>query len=107
MRDYAKISHQCWTGELGRLLRQCALPTRYLALYFLTSPHSNMLRNIRFCEYDFLTKYLWVLEMAKFELGEPLKPQDRKIKGVHNIYSFLPFLPFLNAFFERYRHSFC
>ena len=54
MRDYAKVSPKFWTGETGREIRRLdkeggsqgaskGVEGALVALYLMTSPHSNML----------------------------------------------------------------
>ncbi|ENO4828451.1 DNA-binding protein, partial [Escherichia coli] len=43
MRNYATISPQFWLGETGRKLRKSGPECMVVALYMMTSPHSNML----------------------------------------------------------------
>ncbi len=43
MRNYATISPQFWLGDTGRKLRKSGPECMVVALYMMTSPHSNML----------------------------------------------------------------
>ena len=43
MRNYATISPQFWLGDTGRKLRKSGPESMVVALYMMTSPHSNML----------------------------------------------------------------
>lgn len=135
MREYARISPRFWMGETGRLIRTKGPEAQLLALYLLTSPHSNMiglywcpvtymahetglsmqgaskalqsLVDIGFCHYDSASEVVWVVEMARYQVGEKLSEKDKQAKGVQNAYDDLPKNPFLRAFFEHYGEPFC
>lgn len=134
MRDYSKVSPQFWIGTTGKALRAAGQPAQLVALYLLTNPHANMLglyylpkmfishetgmtiegaskalaRTIeaQFCSYDTETEVIWVHEMAAYQIGDRLLPEDRRCKGVQNEYDVLPENPFLPAFFARYADAF-
>lgn len=135
MREYAKVSPRFWIGETGREIRACGMDAQLVALYLLTSPHSNMiglywaplqyiahetglpierarkalarLSIASFCEYDEATEVVWVLEMARFQIADRLGEKDKQTKGVQNAYDEVPSNPFLAPFFERYAEAFC
>jgi hypothetical protein len=135
MREYARISPRFWMGQTGRSIREKGANAQLLALYLLTSPHSNMiglywcpaaymshetglssdgalkalrsLVEIGFCEYDEASEVVWVVEMAKYQVGERLSEKDKQAKGVQNTYDDLPKNPYLQPFFERYGEAFC
>jgi hypothetical protein len=134
MRDYARLSPRFWIGETGRQIRSGGIESQLVALYLLSSPHSNMiglywppvtyiahetgipiegankalasLCESGFCQYDQQTEVVWVREMARFQVADRLKPKDKQIVGVQNAYNDVPANPFLAAFFERYREAF-
>lgn len=135
MREYARISPRFWMGETGRLIRGKGPEPQLLALYLLTSPHSNMiglywcpvtymahetgmtmqgaskalqsLVDLGFCHYDAASEVVWVIEMARYQVGERLSEKDKQTKGVQNAYDDLPKNAFLPAFFLRYKDAFC
>lgn len=135
MREYARISPRFWMGETGREIRKQGVNAQLLALYLLTSPHSNMiglywcpvtymahetglssdgalkalqrLVDINFCAYDESSEVIWVFEMARYQIGDQLSPKDKQSKGVQNTYDDLPKNPFLEKFFLRYSSAFC
>jgi hypothetical protein len=43
MRDYARVSPQFWIGSTGKAIRKRGMECQMVALYLMTSPHSNML----------------------------------------------------------------
>jgi hypothetical protein len=109
MRDYGKVSPSFWTGETGRMLRGDA-NSQIVALYLMTSSHSNMigvfhcpliyishdvgiplegaskalqrLSEVGFCEYDSPSEVVFVLRMASFQIGDSLKADDNRVKGL-------------------------
>lgn len=110
MRPYSKILSQFWIGETGRMLRTAGADAQVVALYLLSSPHANMLglyylpityiahetglsleaaraalnqvEAIGFCGYDSAAEVVWVMEMAKFQIGAQLNPKDHQLKSV-------------------------
>src|SRR5688572_8162542 len=59
-----------------------------------------------FCEYDEASEWVWVREMAAWQIGTALAPSDKRCKGVQQYLESLPNLPFLPEFFARYRSDF-
>ena len=43
MRDYARISPRFWTGKTGKQIKEHSSDHVAVALYLLSSPHSNMI----------------------------------------------------------------
>jgi hypothetical protein len=135
MREYARISPKFWVGETGKQIRTLGTESQLLAMYLMTSPHSNMLGlywcptsymahetgltlqgaskalqrlvDCGFCEYDDASEFVWVYEMAKYQIGDKLKETDKQSKGVQNAYEDLPRNPFLSGFYEKYAECFC
>lgn len=134
MRDYSKVGPKFWIGATGKRLRAAGMEAQVVAMYLLTSPHANMLGlyycplmfiahetglglegatkglqsaiEAGFCEYDEGSEVVWVIEMAGYQVGEALKPNDLRVKGVQNEYAALPGNPYLARFFKKYRHAF-
>lgn len=134
MRDYGKVLPQFWIGKTGRDLKKMGPEALIVAMYLLTSPHSNMLglyyipvqhiayetglrmegaskglqRGVEagFCHYDFESEVVWVIEMAKYQIGASLKPKDNQCLGIQRLYDSLPENPFLSIFFDKYQKSF-
>lgn len=134
MRDYSKVSPRFWTGETGQALAARGSEALVVALYLMTSPHSNMLGlyyqpilymaeetglspegaseglmaciEEGFCRYDTSTKMVWVEEMASYQIGSELDSRDNRCKGIEKDYAALPNCPFLGPFFDRYRAAF-
>lgn len=134
MRDYGKVSPKFWTGETGQALARRGSEALVVALYLMTSPHSNMLglyyqpvlymaeetglspegasKGLHacieegFCRYDHSTKMVWVIEMASYQVGGALAENDKRVKGIRKDYAALPNCPFLGPFFDRYAQAF-
>src|SRR5690606_17223924 len=134
MRDYAKVSPQFWTGETGRQLRAAGPEAMVVAMYLMTSPHANMIglyylpkrylaqeaglgmegaseglaRAIEagFCTYDDASEHVFVHAMARFQIGDQLKADDKRCKGVHNELSRAPKGPLRKAFAAIYGRAF-
>jgi hypothetical protein len=130
MREYAKVSPQFWIGETGKEIRAMGPEAQVMALYLLTSPHSNRLglyyvplpllchetglplegalkalrslSEVGFCTFDAASEWVWIPEMAKFQIGVALDPHDNNVRGLAKEYAKLPNNPFLQAFFARY-----
>lgn len=134
MRDYGKVSPQFWIGRTGKALRAAGIETQIVAMYLMTSPHANMLglyympklyiahetglgekgaskglqRAIEagFCAYDDDSEMVWVYEMARYQISDRLKPDDKRCVGIQNEYNTLPANPHLEPFFDKYEVSF-
>lgn len=134
MRDYAKVAPTLWTGSTGKQIRALGRDCQVLAFYLLTNPHANMLglyylplpfvahetgiplegalkglaslSEVGFCAYDEASEFIWVFEMARFQIGAPLKASDNRVAGIRKEYASLPKNPFLKGFFERYENDF-
>lgn len=134
MRDYAKISPKFWTGDTGQELTRRGSDALVVAMYLMSSPHSNMLglyyqpvlymaeetgltpegaskglqqcMEAGFCDYDPVSKMVWVFEMASYQIGSELLPTDKRCKGIQKDYNALPNVPFLGPFFDHYKQKF-
>jgi len=130
MRDYAKVVPKFWTGETGKAIRKKGPEGVVVAMYLMTSPHSNMLglfyqpllymahetglglegatKGLQtcieegFCRYDDASEMVWVEEMAKFQIGSNLKAADNRCAGIQKEYDALQDNPFLYEFWLRY-----
>lgn len=129
MRDYSKVSGTFWTGKTGRGLRG-DMQTQLVALYLMTSPHANMIgvfhcpviyiahetgsplegaiKGLKklceggFCAYDEDSETVWVHEMAKFQIGDDLKPNDNRVKDIQKQYESMPESRIKSGFLEKY-----
>lgn len=134
MRDYGKVAPQFWIGETGRQIRTLGPLAQVTALYLITSPHSNWLglyylpipllsheigisnegasealqslSEVGFAHYDAPSEWVWVPEMARFQIGESLKADDNRVKGINKDYQSLPNNPFLQNFYDKYHEAY-
>lgn len=134
MRDYAKVAPHFWIGATGKRIRSYGPEAQVVALYLVSSPHANMiglyhmplaylsadtglpiegatkalecLIEAGFCGYDKGAEVVWVYEMARYQIGEQLKPGDKQCLGTQNTYNAVPGNSFLSAFYEKYRTAF-
>jgi len=105
-RKYSQIQPTFWTGRTGRDLRSKGTTAQLLALYLLTSPHSNMagiyycppayiqtdtglpmeaidaafedLAAVGFAYRDTTTDEVLVINMVLFQVGQTIKPTDKR-----------------------------
>jgi len=133
MREYGSVSPMFWIGKTGKQLRGNP-ELQVLALYLLTSPHSNMigvyhvpvmyighetgigleaaskglasLANVDFCTYCHDTETVWVHEFAKYQVGEELKESDNRCKAIQRQYAAIKNDEIRNGFYARYGDSF-
>jgi len=129
MRDYGKVSPQFWVGKTGKMLRG-NLEAQVLALYLMTSPHANMigiyycpveymaketgltiegaskalqrLVDIDFCTYEAEEELVFVHSFAEHQIGESLKPSDKRVTGVINELEKVPKGKCYQSFRARY-----
>lgn len=109
MRDYSKVSGKFWVGRTGRGLRG-NIEAQVVALYLMTGPHANMIGLYRlplayivndtgipfegaskalamlhqdgFATYDDATEYVFVRTGARTQIGDTLKPGDKRLANV-------------------------
>jgi hypothetical protein len=133
MRPYATVSPLFWTGSTGKRLRKNPDAQR-VALYLMTSPHAHQsglyylplmylchevgmskegalkaltaLSLDGFCTYDTRVEWVWVREMAAWQIGTGLAASDKRCRGVQYYLRSLPVLPFTAAFVARYANDF-
>jgi hypothetical protein len=134
VRAYGKVAPAFWTGVTGRRIRAAGAAAQVVALYLLTGPHANMLglyylplpyvrhetgldegsvadalaalEAAGFCRYDAESEFVWVVEMARFQVAERLAPADKRVTGIRRALKRLPANPFTAAFTARYGRAF-
>lgn len=134
MRDYATIRPTFWTGDTGRAVRAAGRDAQVLALYLLSSPSSNMiglyylpiptlchetglspqgaskalarLSEAQFARFDPVSEHVFVLEMARYQIGESLVIKDKRTAGVINAWQAMIKSPFYLDFWHRYRNAY-
>lgn len=133
MRPYGTVSPLFWTGKTGKKLR-ADRDAQLIAIYLMTGPHSHQtglyylplmylshetgipiegarkalstLTDDGFCRYDESSEWVWVCEMAAWQIGSNLKDNDKRAMGVQSYLGTVPDLPFLGDFFARYSRDF-
>lgn len=135
MRDYAKVVPRFWTGPTGIQIRAAGRDAQVLALYLFTCPAASMtglyyialptlcheagftleearttlqvLADLRFAYYDEAAGLVWVVEAARYQIGELLVRDDKRIKGVVRELESFRGHAFARAFYARYRKPYC
>lgn len=133
MREYGSVSPQFWIGKTGKALRGKP-EAQVLALYLMTSPHANMigvfhcpvlymahetglgfegaskalasLIEVGFCLYDEESETVFVIRMAAHQVGENLKHDDNKVKGVQREVSKIAVKSLKDAFIDEYAEAY-
>lgn len=131
MQEFRKVFSGFWIGPTGKEIKSYGYPAQLAAFYLITSPLSNLLgvyhlpisvlsehtglpykaackaieniSEIGFCTYDKVSEYVWVHNMALYQLGV-LKHTDRRIRGIRKLIKSFPILPFLPRFLEKYKN---
>lgn len=133
MRDYSILTPTFWIGQTGKALRGHT-EAQIVAIYLLSSPHANMLglyylpliyiahetglttegasKGLQrlseegYAHYDEISEYVWVVEMARYQIGGSLDIKDNRVKGIQREYDSLPSNCFLGQFFDKYHEPF-
>ena len=133
MREYGIVTPCFWVGNTGRLLR-ADTSSQLLALYLTTSPHANMiglyycpiayimadtglpfegaskglqrLSEVGFITLDSPSEWVWVREMARFQIAESLKPRDKRVAGIIKELDKIPNIGIKRDFIEKYRDAY-
>ena len=126
MRDYGKISPSFWTGKTGKAIKAGGQEAVVVAMYLMSSPHSNMIGlyylpmmylahetgmglegaskglqrvcEAGFCSYDEVSEVVWVHEMARYQIADELKANDLRTKGVQREIDSVPENPLFPHF---------
>ena len=125
---YLKITPQFWIGETGKVINQLGCETQLVALYLMTNSHANLLGmyylpqifiahetgipftevtkalqnlfKIKFCSYDSKLEYVWVHEMALYQVDGL---NHNQVREINKSYHLLPNLSFLKDFYAKYK----
>jgi hypothetical protein len=117
-------------GTMQTILYDYSKDTFTVAVYLMTTPHAHMcgvyylpfseigehcnlsanelaacmteLQDIGFCQYDHKVKVVWVTNMWRYQIGDPINPKDHKVKGT---LTHLQGLPTTYLVGEFLRHS--
>lgn len=134
MQEYRKIFFNFWIGDMGKKIRSLSKDARIVAMYLITNKHSSMsgvyylpiayighdtgltfeevskglfdLCHIGFCSYDEALEYVWVHNMAFYQVGKGFDAKDNRVKSIQEAYVQMPNLPFLKAYFDKYQQDF-
>ena len=133
MRQYSKISPSLWTGKTAKAIRG-DLEAIVVQSYLLTSPmatmtgvyycpvsyicsdtglsHEGAMNGLKvlidegFCFYDWNREWVFVKNMARFQVAEELKPNDKRVVQMKKETANMP-EPFKHLFSRQYNESFC
>jgi len=128
------VADASWTGSTGKALRDAGGAVQRMAMYLITGPSRNMIglyhlpivvatsdlalqpgqalallrqcQELGFCLYDTAWEHVFVIEMAKWQLGPALKPRDNRVKAVLRILESMQASPFYPAFLEKYSDAY-
>ncbi|MDR7420013.1 MAG: hypothetical protein QN178_14005 [Armatimonadota bacterium] len=132
----ARLRDSFWTGQTAQALagHPEAGAIKLVALYLVTGPLANpyglytldlavtalhtsltlprvesSLAALSVLDYaHHRAGWVWVVEMAGYQLGAPLKPTDWRVTNLARWYASLPpHVPFLGPFWDRYRRDLC
>ena len=134
-REFVKISPTFWTGPTGRQLRKAGAEVQLVALYLMSSPHTNYsglfqlplnyiandtglsmeavrkalsaIESVGFARYDETSECVWIVEGAKWQLGE-LKPADKRVAGLQKEFDAVPAdCPYKVEFLAKHGKALC
>ena len=136
MRTFAVIDPRFWTllSRTGTEIRRAGLDVTALALYLVTSPHSNALgvyylplaaasaelgvslAEVRrlleavcatgFAQYFETDSMIWIPEMARYQIGESMKPRDHRRQWALRELRKVEGTPAHGKFLERYGEAY-
>lgn len=130
MRKFAQVRPGFWHGTTGRQIRRSGPNCQVLALYLISGPGAQALGlyylplptvahetgmpieqvrismaklcEIGFCLYDEESEVVFVLNMARFQIGERLERKDKNVTWVWREMEKLRVLPFFDRLLEMY-----
>lgn len=135
MRNFIKLSPKFWIGPTGREIRESGVETQIAALYLMSSPHINYiglyhlplvyltgdtglsqdaakaalleLERVGFARYDKSSECAWVVEGAKWQIGETITAGDKNVLKIKREYDDLPSdCPFKSEFLTKYGQAY-
>ena len=135
MRQHVKIMPTFWFGHTGKDLRAAGKTAQLVALYLISNPHTNYiglyrlplayartdlnmteaallktyatLEELGFAKYDRATETVWVLQGARWQIGESLAEKDHRGKFVQSEYTAVPAAcPMKAEFFSKYEKAY-
>ncbi len=133
-QTYSIVRSTFWTGETGKSLKKEGRDAQLIGVYLITCQSSNMiglyylpipllchelgmteegalegLRRVSetgFAMYDAPSEVVFVVEMAKQQIGEPLKDTDNRKPKIMALISEMSKCVFFKDFMARYKESF-
>ena len=134
MREYARVDPEFWIGNTGRKIRQLGRDAQVLAVYLISAPSavamglyylplvvishdtgislkgaSKALRRLSeagFCSYDVDSEWVFVPNMARFQIGAKLEPGDKRVTWLKRELESRRKSPFFNDFLALYREPY-
>lgn len=134
MREYGRVAPTFWTRGSGKKLRGKPL-AQVVALYLFTCPSSTMIGiyhlaiptmaheigitledaeralaevcDVGIAQYDHEEELLYLPEGARYQIGESLKPGDKRVAGIRAALAQFNRHPFATDFASRYAVDFC
>ena len=134
MREYTQVAPTFWTGSTGRQLRQKGSDHLLVAMYLISSPSSPMtgvyhlpfgyiasdvgisiekvklimdeLIEMGFCAYDHEAQWVFVSEMARFQVGSTLSLNDKRVSWIISQVAKCPSDFLKHSFYERYQDAY-
>jgi hypothetical protein len=134
MREYGRVAPTFWTRGSGKKLRGKPL-AQVVALYLFTGPSSSMIGiyhlaiptmahetglsfedaeralaevcALDIARYDAEEELVYLPEGAKYQIGERLKPNDKRVRGIEAALAQFSKHPFAVDFSRRYAAEFC
>lgn len=133
MRDYGSVSPAFWLGKTGRELRGDP-EAQVLALYLMTGPHataigvfhcpvlymahetglpiegaSKALRRLiegGFCTYEWDSEWVFVRQMAKYQIADTLKKGDKRVVWLRKEVAAIPVPRMVAEFLEVHAENY-
>lgn len=135
MRQFVKLSPTFWIGTTGKELSKAGPTAQLVALYFISSPHTNycgiyrvslayasadlglsqasLLKAIDkvqatgFLKFDPAFNVVWVVEAARWQIGDYLAKTDNRVKAIQSEFNTLPRgCPLRAEFYAKYAKAF-
>ena len=133
MYNYGRVFSSFWVSGSGKTLRGDS-ESQLVALYLMSSPHANMigvfhcpviyisheiglslegatkalerLSEAGFCTYEAPSEHVFVHRFAAYQIGDELKLNDNRVKGVREYVSAIPSDSLKLLFLQEYAESF-
>lgn len=118
MREFVKLSPKFWVGPTGRAIRKSGVNAQVVALYLMSSPHTNYialfrlplsyvcedtglsvaevkaalatLERVGFARYDDDSETAWVVKGTAWQVGEAITVGDKRVSMLRREFSEVP-----------------